>query len=175
MRSTPWLAGAGSALALVACGGGGDERLKLTTPGAREQRASPEQTAEPERKVDRAEVRVVRAWADTLRHGDVRGAARYFALPTTVSNGTAPIKLTTRGQVRFFNRTLPCGAKLIATEPAANGFFIATFRLTERPGKGRCGAGAGATARTAMRVRNQHITEWIRVVDAPQPDSDSPS
>ena len=179
MRSIAWLAGAGGvlALALAACGGGGDddERLKLTTPGSNEARPGPEQTAEPERKVDRAQVRIVRAWADTLRHGDVAGAARYFALPSTVSNGTAPIRLTTRADVRFFNRTLPCGARLIATEPAANGFFIATFRLTERPGKGKCGGGTGATARTAMRVRKQHITDWVRVPDAAPSDSDSPS
>jgi len=175
MRSTALLAGAGSALALVACGGGDSERLELTTPGTSEKRASPEQTAEPEREVDRAQVRVVRAWADTLRHGDVRGAARYFALPSTVSNGTAPIRLETRSEVRFFNRTLPCGARLIATEPAANGFFIATFRLTERPGKGKCGGGTGATARTAMRVRRQLITDWVRVPDAAPSDSDSPS
>ena len=178
MRSTTWLAGAACALALVACGGGGDERLKLTTPGSKDARRSPEQTAQPDQqpKVDRAHVRVVREWADTLRHGDVRGAARYFALPSTVSNGTAPIRLTSRADVRFFNRTLPCGARLIATEPAAHGYFIATFRLTERPGKGKCGGGTGATARTAMRVRKQLITDWVRVPDAaPSDDSGTPS
>jgi hypothetical protein len=112
-------------------------------------------------------VEVVRAWADTLRHGDVRAAARYFALPSIVANGTRPIRLKTRAATEFFNRTLPCGAKLIDTEPAAKGFFIATFRLTERPGPGRCGSGTGATARTAFRVRDAHITEWLRVQDIP--------
>jgi hypothetical protein len=116
-------------------------------------------------------VRVVRAWADTLRRGDVRGAARFFAIPSLVSNGTAPIKLETRAEVRFFNLTLPCGAKLIDTEPAPHGFFIATFRLTERPGEGECGSGTGETARTAFRIRKRHITDWLRVQDvdsAPQ-------
>ena len=37
-------------------------------------------------------------------------ASRYFALPSVVSNGTPPIRLTSRADVRFFNRTLPCGA-----------------------------------------------------------------
>jgi hypothetical protein len=164
MRSTLWPACAAAlAAAACGCGGGGgddDDRLKLTTPGTAEERAKP-----AEEKVDPAAVRVVRGWADSLRRGDVRGAARYFALPSVVSNGTAPIKLETRAEVRFFNRTLPCGAKVIETEPAANGFFIATFRLTERPGRGRCGSGTGATARTAFRVRDEHITDWLRVAD----------
>ena len=117
-------------------------------------------------------MRVVRAWADTLRRGDVRGAARFFALPSLVSNGTPPIKLKTRAQARFFNRTLPCGAKLIGTEPARKGFFIATFRLTERPGEGECGSGTGETARAAFRVRDEHITDWLRVQDIESaPDS----
>ena len=107
----------------------------------------------------------MRAWADTLRRGDVHAAARYFALPSLVSNGTPPIKLETRAEVEFFNRTLPCGAKLIDTEAAPHGFFIATFRLTERPGRGECGSGTGETARTALRVRDGHITDWLRVQD----------
>ena len=174
MRPTLSLACAGCALALAACGGGGDgdgDRLDLTTPGADEQRAQPR---EPAPEVDEADVRVVRAWADTLRRGDVRGAARYFALPSVVANGTTPIRLDSRADVRFFNRTLPCGAKVIDAETAANGFFIATFRLSERPGRGSCGAGAGQTARTAIRVRNKLITDWVRVPDA-DPDPSTPA
>jgi len=106
---------------------------------------------------------VIRDWADTLRRGDVEGAAEYFAVPATVANGTPPLKLKTRAEVEFFNRTLPCGAQVIATEAAPHGFVIATFRLTERPGKGRCGTGTGATARTALLVRDGHITDWLRV------------
>ena len=70
-----------------------------------------------------------------------------------------------RADVRFFNRTLPCGAKVIGTETAANGFFIVTFRLTERPGRGSCGSGTGQTARAAFRVRDELITDWLRVQD----------
>jgi ribosomal protein L16/L10AE len=44
--------------------------------------------------------------------------------------------------------------------------------LTERPGAGRCGTGTGETARTAFRVRDDHITEWLRVQDIPDaPDT----
>jgi hypothetical protein len=117
--------------------------------------------------VDPADVRVVRAWADSLRRGEVRAAARYFALPSLVSNGTPPIRLGTRAEAEFFNRSLPCGARVIATEPAPKGFFIATFRLTERPGAGECGTGTGETARTAFRVVDDHITDWLRVQDIP--------
>ena len=84
-----------------------------------------------------------------------------------VSNGTGPIQLKDRAAVEFFNRTLPCGAELIDTEAAPHGYFIATFRLTERPGRGRCGSGTGETARTAFRVRDDHITDWLRVQDVP--------
>jgi hypothetical protein len=150
------------ALGVAACGGGdgdGDRPRAEATP-------KPETTAVPESEApDPADVQVVRDWADTLRSGDARAAARYFALPSLVSNGTPPIKLETRAEAEFFNRTLPCGAKLIDTEPAPHGFFIATFRLTERPGPGECGSGTGETARTAFRVRDEHITDWLRVRD----------
>jgi hypothetical protein len=171
-----WLATAMTALALgaAACGGGddGDRRAEPgpTATAGSDEPATPERTAEStpdaeSARPDPADVRVVRAWADTLRHGRVRAAARYFAIPSLVSNGTPPIKLETRAEAEFFNETLPCGARLIGTEPAPHGFFIATFRLTERPGPGECGSGIGETARTAFRVRDAHITDWLRVQD----------
>lgn len=154
-------------LALLAggCGGGdgGPSPRASATPAPSPAPPAEEQGVPP----DPADVEVVRAWADTLRHGRVRAAARYFAVPAVVANGTDPIRLESRAAIEFFNRTLPCGAKLIGTEPARRGFFIATFRLTERPGRGRCGSGAGETARTAFRVRGDRITEWLRVQDLP--------
>ncbi len=110
---------------------------------------------------------VVQAWADALRRGDVQAATRYFAVPVRVANGGPPVRLRTRGAVRFFNETLPCGAKVLHTEPATHGFIIVTFVLTERPGGGGCGSGAGQTARTAFRVRHGRITDWLRVQDLP--------
>src|SRR5215218_522897 len=171
-RMSEWMHPRASILVLLAvlaggCGGGGGGAR--ATPRAS---ATPTPTAPPgaEREVettppDPADVEVVRAWADTLRHGRARAAARYFAVPSVVANGTSPIRLDSRAAVEFFNRTLPCGARLIETEPAARGFFIATFRLTERPGPGQCGSGTGETARTAFRVRGDHITDWLRVQD----------
>jgi hypothetical protein len=173
MPRQPWLAGALIAVLLGAasCGSGnGDGDRTAATPSPTATPAAPEPGAGSESQSkpaepDPADVEVVRAWADTLRHGRVRDAARYFALPSRVSNGTPPLKLETRAEAEFFNRTLPCGARLIDTEPASRGFFIATFRLTERPGPGECGTGTGETARTAFRVRDEHITDWLRVQD----------
>ena len=149
------------AVALLAGGCfGGDEsepRARVEAETGMSGVPSPEATPEPGAE------EVIRDWADTLRRGDVEGASEYFAVPATVSNGTPPLRLKSREDVEFFNRTLPCGAQVIATERAPHGFVIATFRLTERPGRGRCGSGTGATARTALLVRDGHITEWLRV------------
>jgi hypothetical protein len=113
---------------------------------------------------------VIRAWANTLRTGDVEAAAHYFALPSVVSNGTAPVTLRTRSQARRFNESLPCGAVLERTYREGR-YTAAVFRLTERPGSGRCGSGVGAKARTAFLVRAGKIRQWRRVPDsAPQPE-----
>ena len=40
---------------------------------------------------------------------------------------------------------------------------IATFRLTERPGPGTCGAGTGPQAQTAFVIEDGKIAEWRRV------------
>jgi len=110
---------------------------------------------------------VIRAWADTLRRGQIAAAARFFAVPTIVANGGQPLRLSSRAAIRFFNETLPCGAVLIGTERAPHGFVIATFRLTERPGPGVCGSGVGQTARTAFKIRHGLIEDWLRVAGAP--------
>lgn len=155
MRS---LACLGAALVVASCGGGGD--------GGEERRRQPA----PAPEVDAGDVRVVRGWADTLRRGDVRGAARYFALPAIVSNGTRPIRLDTRPAVRFFNRTLPCGAKF-AKAVDTGAFVVATLVLTERPGRGRCGAGAvGNEVYTAFLIRRHRIVQWRRVTE-PAPEA----
>lgn len=110
---------------------------------------------------------VIRDWADTLRAGDVRGAAEFFALPSVVANGTEPLILRTRAEAQRFNEELPCGARLLRTSSAA-GYTTAVFRLTERPGPGTCGTGTGMTARTTFVVRGGKIHEWRRVADEPQ-------
>ena len=112
-------------------------------------------------------VGVIKRWADELRAGDVSAASERFAIPSVVQNGTPALRLTDRGEVEAFNRSLPCGAKL--TEAFSSGkFTIATFELTERPGLGECGNGVGETAKTAFVIRNGLITQWRRVVDIDQ-------
>ena len=152
-------------LALAACGHGKD-RLDLRTPGTHAQAGAARgaKTPQPHRpRVTRAEVAVIRGWSEALRHGHVAAAARYFALPSIVSNGTPPIKLTTRADVLMFNRTLPCGAKLVSWERSVHRFVIATFRLTDRPGGAGCDGGVGDLASTAFLIRHGHISQWLRV------------
>jgi hypothetical protein len=109
--------------------------------------------------------KVIRGWADALRSGNIERAASYFAVPATVSNSGAPIKLLSKAEVEFFNTTLPCGAKVRSTTAVAHGLTLTTFELTERPGAGRCGSGTGRTAHVAIRVRKGKITEWRRAND----------
>jgi hypothetical protein len=142
------VAAAAIAAAAWGCGGGDDDSSDSEIPGG----ADPEAAA------------VIKDWADDLRGGDLEAAADHFQLPSLAQNGTAPLQLTTRDDVRAFNASLPCGAEL--TEAEMHGrFVIATFELTERPGAGQCGSGVGETAKTAFVIEDGLITRWIRVVD----------
>ena len=144
-----------AAVAIAGCGGE-DDSDEASVPGG----------ADPEA------VQVIDDWSRTLMEGDVEGAAEYFALPSIAQNGTPPIPMETRGQVIAFNEALPCGAELVeATDE--DGFVIATFELTERPGEGECGSGVGEEAMTAFVIEDGLITEWRRVVDGgvePEPE-----
>jgi hypothetical protein len=165
IRAVPRWALLLAGLALVPAGCGSGSRT-ATAPPAPKRTATP--PAGPESKpAAAADVAVIRGWADALRTGRMERAVGYFALPSFVSNGTAPIKLTSREDVRFFNRTLPCGAKVLHAEKTGP-FVVATFRLTERPGAGSCGSGTGGEARTAFVIRHRRIVQWRRV-DEPAP------
>ena len=160
---------AGLALFPAACG---SSRHLATTPPPPKRTATPTPPPVPDRKpASKRDVAVIRGWADALRHGHVERASRYFAIPSIVSNGTAPVRLTSRDEVRLFNLTLPCGAKVLRVEDSG-AFVVARFRLTERagPGPGRCDASPGAEASTAFRIRHRRIVEWRRVVDEPAPE-----
>ena len=113
---------------------------------------------------DHEAVQVIEAWVDELRAGHVAAAARYFAFPSGVQNGTPPITLQGREDAVAFNRSLPCGARLVRARPLGR-YIAATFRLTERPGAGSCGSGTGNLARTAFVVRDGKIVQWRRLPD----------
>jgi hypothetical protein len=176
MRRLAWIAPL-LALGLSACGSGGDaERFSLTTPGAddlvvREVEGSAKQRRG---KPTADEVNVIRGWADALRAGDVRRAARFFAVPTVVLDGTNPQRtLPSMKAVRNFNRGLPCGAKLVRTARGQGSLVVATFRLTERPGPGTCQGGVGQLAATAFLIEKRHIVQWLRQPNPAQPDDDT--
>lgn len=162
-------------LAAAGCSSGGDsggneDRFTLTTPredvsAADTPAARSSATPEPKRAVTRAEIRVIKGWADALRNGHVRQAMAYFRVPARVSDGRPPIELTSRADVRLFNASLPCGARLERTRRVPVGFVLATFVLTERPGPGRCGDGTGERARTLFYIEDGHIVQWLRAAD----------
>lgn len=123
---------------------------------------------------DKATLAVIRGWSDSLRRGDVRGAAHYFALPSLLINGpyTADgepkvTAIRTFAQAVSANATLPCGAVLVSAQRRGR-YVNALFRLTDRPGQGGgCGSGVGGTARTSFLIRGGRIVEWIRAPDQP--------
>jgi hypothetical protein len=160
------------ALSAAACGSSGtpttDQRLSLTTPKAQGTATPSAGAREP---VTPREAMVIRGWSSTLRHGHVGRAARYFALPSIVANGTPPLSLRTRAQAEQFNRVLTCGAKVVSLRRTDHHRVLATFRLTDRPG-GDCGIGKGDLAYTAFRIRGGRITEWLRI---PGPSDGAPS
>lgn len=174
MRLAACAAAVLAAVALAACGGG-SHRLKTTPPtepptysATVPAVAIPEPTTPP----PAADERVIRRWVDALRHGDIDGAARQFALPavTQTAPGGPIVDLRTRAQARAFNAALPCGAVLVRTERQRGqgepGLLVALFRLTERPGA-TCD-GTGATASVGFLVERGRITHWLRLADTPR-------
>ena len=154
-----WLVIALASTTLAACGGA--EEDQATVPGD----ADPAATA------------VIEDWAEALQEGDVDAAAEFYALPSLAQNGLT-LQITDIEDARRFNASLPCGATLqdVVTDGE---YTVATFELTERPGPGTCGSGAGTEAKTAFKIEDGKIVEWRRVVaegddgSAPQAPSSS--
>jgi hypothetical protein len=167
------------ALGAGACGeaAGGDanpDRFDLKTPDQDPARigggnGKGESEAPRSRPAPARQLAVIRGWADSLRRGDVERANTYFRIPSRVSNGGQPIELRSKEAVDVFNRTLPCGARLVSARLQPDGFVLATFRLTERPGRGKCGTGTGELARTLFDIEKGKIVQWLRAVDPGEP------
>ena len=129
-----------------------------------------------------AAVAVIRGWSDALRRGDVNGAARYFAIPSVMINGTDAggsalvIPIGTSAEAIQANASLPCGARLLSADQRGR-YVNALFRLTGRPGFGGsdCGTGAGQTARTNFVIAGGRIIEWIRAPDDPGDNGTPPA
>ncbi|MEJ7796871.1 MAG: hypothetical protein WKF48_00365 [Solirubrobacteraceae bacterium] len=162
----PWI------VALSACGTAQDERQPAS--GQRAAPQDPRNALElpagvplrPTGPAVAAQAGVVRAWTAALRAGDIEAASALWAVPSKVQNGTPVVTLTSTRAVRAFNAALPCGSVVTSAGRAGDDFTIATMRLTARKGA-QCDAAAGATARTAIRVRAGKIVEWYRLPDDP--------
>jgi hypothetical protein len=116
--------------------------------------------------------RVINSWLKALRHGDVKRAAHYFALPSKFQNATPVLTVNSEQERIAVNVSLSCGA--VATEMGGAGVYtIVKFRLTKRPG-GKCGTGVGGTVRGAIRVEQSKIKEWYRLPDEPGGDQQAP-
>ncbi len=129
------------------------------------------------RAADARTTAVIRGWADALRRGDVRGAARYFQIPSVFAPGPdQELTLNSLAEAEAANQALPCGAKLISVVHVGGPFVQALFRLTGRPGRGgsACNPGAGETARTNFVIKSGHIRVWIRAPDAPGDNQGAP-
>ena len=117
---------------------------------------------------DPAAVEVIDRWARELTAGDIEAAAGEFAIPSVAQN-VRIYAIESRDDAKLFNASLPCGAELVEARPEGE-LIVATFELTERPGPGTCGGGAGNEAATAFRIVDGKIAEWRRVV----PDDEEP-
>jgi hypothetical protein len=163
------------ALSMAATGCGGSKPKPMPSPEqvARDLAPPPaDELALPPNVPDRAtgpavgtSRRVINSWLKELRHGHVKAAAHYFALPSKFQNATPVLIVNTEEKRIAVTTSLPCGA--IATKMGGAGdYTIVTFRLTKRPG-GDCGTGVGGTARGAIRVERHMIKEWYRLPDEP--------
>ena len=161
-----------AALILAGCGSSAKHAARPPARGGASASppAAPQAPADPNHRA----VKVISAWADTLRRGDADRAAAFFALPSVVVYrvGTQPLTLRTAAEAKAFNLALPCGA-ILAKAVQAGRYVDATFRLVERPG-GQCGSGTGLTARTAFVIHGGKIAEWRRLPDKPTPGENNP-
>ncbi|MEO7197072.1 MAG: hypothetical protein ABIZ50_01220 [Solirubrobacterales bacterium] len=151
------------AFTLISVPGCGDD----SSPTVGDATAPADSTTIPEADTadaDPADLKVIEEWSSALSDGDVRGAAAYFATPSTAENG-AVIAIESPADAIAFNASLPCGAEVIAANTQGD-FTSATFRLSDRPGGG-CGPGAGSEASTSFQIEGGKIVEWRRI-DMPQ-------
>jgi hypothetical protein len=156
------------ALAVGACGGMSDsERFSLKTPGVDDPivRTMPGNEKERVGKPTRGELKVIRAWAEAQRLGHVGEAAALFDVPAVVADGIhLERRLGSRAEVLEFNRSLTCGGKFVSARRGFPSNVVATFRITELPGR-TCGKAVGKLADTVFVVDGGLIQHWKRAID----------
>lgn len=172
MTRRRWL-GALAALGLLVAGCG-ESAKREPQQLALKPSATPSATPDRRLPVTDAERRVIRGWADELRHGDVRAAARYFSVPSEVVNlQPQPLELNSARRVVDFNDSLPCGAEVVRIIRTVSHLVVGEFELTDRPG-GDCGSAAGTRARFAFLIDADDHIERLILIDAgslPAPDT----
>jgi hypothetical protein len=162
-------------IALAGCGGGHKGSTTTSTAPRTTTQPAPQSQTDPPANVPQratgpatAEARrVINAWLSALRHGNVKRAAHYFALPSKFQNASPVLTVDSEEKRILVNLSLPCGAKALEMG-GAGAYTIVTFELTDRPG-GDCGSGVGGKARGAIRVERRKIKEWYRLPDKQQP------
>ncbi|MEA2253059.1 MAG: hypothetical protein QOC78_2624 [Solirubrobacteraceae bacterium] len=179
-RPAAALAVALAVLAGVGCGGGSSNTTSSTAASSTQAQPAPTPPPDPlalprgvpDHATGPAQAssrRVIDGWLRALRHGEVKRAAHYFALPSKFQNGTPVLTVDSEIEREAINVALPCGA--VATSMGGAGAFtIVGFRLVERAG-GNCGSGVGGRARGAIRVEHGKIKEWYRLPDRQAPQA----
>ena len=106
---------------------------------------------------------MLRGWARAVRRNQSERASTFFAVPVIIAQGGA-VRLNTAAQVRAFNLSLPCGARLLRVKVDGR-YIVGTFRLTRRP-QHTC-VDMGEVVRVAFVLRDRKIAEWRQVPDTP--------
>ncbi len=127
--------------------------------------ATPKPAARTQVRKSKSPRAVVANWVDAVARGDVSSASSYFSLPATISQGRS-FRITTQSELRLFNASLPCGAKLTAWRREGT-YSVGTFRLFER--SGHACPDTGQTAEVAFRFRRGRISEWRQLVERVRP------
>lgn len=121
---------------LAGCGSGDDGldySLRTPPPYVGAVAIAPKGQRPVDRRMTRTDARrykrVIAAWADAVRRGDVDRATAFFDLPAVVhQTGGRALQLNTPEIAAAFNASLSCGAKLIATNPDGR-YVVGTFLL----------------------------------------------
>ncbi len=163
-------------LVLAACGEdkGLDYSLRTPPPYVGGVSIAPRGQQAVDRKMTKADALryepVIAHWADAVRRGDPDRAAGFFDLPAVVYQPSlrSALQVNTPQIAAAFNASLPCGAKLIGTNPDGR-YVVGTFVLVS-VGTAKCD-GEGDLARVGFVFGDQRhprrFTEWWQVQTKP--------